>query len=67
MMVSQPGPGVTIMTTPIASNVNPKRIFRKRLACCKVLIIFGTFTAQTIAWPASLHSLEALECSRTQD
>src|SRR5579863_773307 len=37
-MVSQPGPGVTIITTPSASSVKPKRIFRKRFACCRLLM-----------------------------
>jgi hypothetical protein len=32
-MISQPGPGVTSMTMPTASNVKPPRILKKRLTC----------------------------------
>lgn len=38
MMVSQPGPGVRIITIPRTSRVNPNRIFSQRLACCRDLI-----------------------------
>jgi len=43
--------------------VNPKRIFRKRLACCKLLIIFCTFRdARTLFLLRFLDYLDALEC-----
>jgi len=42
-MVMMPGPGVTTMTTPIASNVKPNTIRRYRLACWIVRI---TLSAQ---------------------
>jgi len=34
-ITSQPGPGVTIITTPRTSRVNPKSIFRNRFVCCR--------------------------------
>jgi hypothetical protein len=34
-ITSQPGPGVTIITTPSTSRVNPKSIFRNRFVCCR--------------------------------
>jgi len=34
-MTSQPGPGVTIITMPNTSSVNPKSIFRNRFVCCR--------------------------------
>jgi hypothetical protein len=38
MMVSQPGPGVAIITTPKASSVNPISTLTARFACWNELI-----------------------------
>ena len=57
--MSHPGPGVTIMTTPKASRVNPKRIFRNRLAWLRVLIINRSLKRMTAPGKTYIRILDA--------